>query len=173
MKRCLSKVTIQKAFESAAVAGFVASHLVNGVVNGIEALLFGFLSKLEFAHRCAVLGFNAPLEVLFGGIGDDFTQQLGKLSGVLGLFIGGFLPVESDFRIAFAVRNTRHRQIHAYFGAFALEVLAQTLDDFGIDTFGNADNMLGSPRRLPASAFLNLDAGAPHWGHFSGALSPS
>ena len=38
-----AEVTLQQALESLAVAGLVASHLVNGVVDGIQVELLGLL----------------------------------------------------------------------------------------------------------------------------------
>ena len=52
----LSKVALEQAGESLAVAGLVASHLVHGVVDGIEASGLGALSKIGLAGGGAVLG---------------------------------------------------------------------------------------------------------------------
>lgn len=89
----LAKVALEQAGESLAVAGLVASHLVHGIVDGIEASGLGTLGKIGFAGGGAVLGLNAHLEVLLGGVGHDFAQELGELGGVLGLLVGSLLPV--------------------------------------------------------------------------------
>ena len=88
----LAKVALEQAGESLAVAGLVASHLVHGIVDGIEASGLGTLGKIGLAGGGAVLGLNAHLEVLLGGVGHDFAQELGELGGVLGLLVGSLLP---------------------------------------------------------------------------------
>lgn len=45
----LAEVTVQQALQSLAVAGLVASHLVNGVVDGIQVVLLSQLGQLELA----------------------------------------------------------------------------------------------------------------------------
>ena len=47
----LAKVALEQASESLAVAGLVASHLVHGVVDGIEASGLGALGKIGLAKR--------------------------------------------------------------------------------------------------------------------------
>ena len=59
----LAKVTLEQAGESLAVASFVASHLVHGVVDGIETSGLGTLGKIGLAGGGAVLGLNAHLQV--------------------------------------------------------------------------------------------------------------
>ena len=51
----LLEVTLQQAFQTAAVAGLVASHLMDGVVDGIQAVLLGAGSQIELTLGCAVL----------------------------------------------------------------------------------------------------------------------
>ena len=43
----LAEVALQQALESLAVAGLVASHLVDGVVDGVQAVLLGAQSQVE------------------------------------------------------------------------------------------------------------------------------
>ena len=64
----LAKVALEQAGESLAVAGLVASHLVHGVVDGIEAGGLGTLGKIGLAGGGAVLGLNAHLEVLLESV---------------------------------------------------------------------------------------------------------
>ena len=73
--------------------GFVTSHLMDGVVDGVQVVLLSQLGQLELAQGGAVLSVYAHLQVLLGGVGDDFAQELGKLGGVLGLLQAGLLPV--------------------------------------------------------------------------------
>ena len=70
----LAKVALEQAGESLAVAGLVASHLVHGVVDGIKASGLGTLGKIGLAGGGTVLGLNAHLEVLLGGVGHDLAQ---------------------------------------------------------------------------------------------------
>ena len=59
----LAEVSLEEAGESLAVAGFVARHLVDGVVNRIEVRSLCALRKVKLAGSCAVLGLHAHLEV--------------------------------------------------------------------------------------------------------------
>ena len=64
---------------------------------------------------------------------------------MLSFLVSRLLPVQTDFRIALAVRNTRHRQIHADLAAFTREVRTQTVDNLLRSALRYADHMLGSP----------------------------
>ena len=86
------------------MTGLIASHLVDGIMDGIQIQRLGFLGQLGLAHGSAVFGLHSHLQVLFGGIGHDLTQQLCELGSMLGLFPGSLFPVQTDLRIAFAVR---------------------------------------------------------------------
>ena len=121
---------------------------MHGVVDRVEVMLLGQLRQLKLALGRAVLGLNAHFKVLLGGVGHDLAQQLGELRRMLGLFIRGLLPVEADFRVALAVRDARHRQIHADLAALAREVRAQTVEDLLRAALGYADHMLGRPSAL-------------------------
>ena len=78
------------------MAGLVPGHLVDGVMDGVQIVLLGQLGQLELAQGGAVLGLDPHLQVLLGGVGHDLAQQLGELGGVLGLLIGGLLPVQAE-----------------------------------------------------------------------------
>ena len=80
----LAEVALQQASEGLAVAGLVTSHLVDGVVDGVQASGLGALGEVELAGGGAVLGLDAHLEVLLGGGGHDLAQELGELGSVLG-----------------------------------------------------------------------------------------
>lgn len=56
----LAKVALEQAGESLAVAGLVASHLVHGVVDGIEA---GALARLARSVLPAVAPFSASTRI--------------------------------------------------------------------------------------------------------------
>ena len=138
------------------MAGLVAGHLVHGVVNGVEVVLLRELRKLELAGGRAVLGVNAHFEILLRGSRHDLAEELGKLRGVLGLLQGGLLPVHADLRIALAVRDAPHGQIHADLAALALKVGAQPGDDLFLHFLRNvraehladADDVLRRPGLL-------------------------
>lgn len=146
----LAKVALEQAGESLAVAGLVASHLVHGVVDGIEAGGLGTLGKIGLAGGGAVLGLNAHLEVLLGRVGYDLAQELGELGGMLGLLVGSLFPVQADLGIALAMSDARHGQVHTDLGALALKVGAQVGNDVLRDTLhlGDAHDVLGSPLEL-------------------------
>ena len=146
----LAKVALEQAGESLAVAGLVASHLVHGVVDGIEAGGLGTLGKIGLAGGGAVLGLNAHLEVLLGGVGHDLAQELGELGGVLGLLVGSLLPVQADLGIALAMSDASHGQVHTDLRALALKVGAQVGNDVLRDTLhlGDAHDVLGGPLEL-------------------------
>ena len=82
-------------------------------MDGVEVEGLGALGQVGLAGGSAVLSFDTHLEVLLGGVGHDFAQQLGKLRGMLSLFISGLLPVQADLRIALTMGNASHGKIHA------------------------------------------------------------
>ena len=141
--------------ESLAVTGLVAGHLVHGVMDRVEVVLLRELRQLELACGRAVLSVNTHLEVLLGGVGQDFAQQLSKLRSVLRFLVSRLLPVQADLRVALAVRNARHCQVHANLGALTLEVLAQALHNLLRSALRYADNVLCRPGLL-ASLLLKL-----------------
>ena len=49
MRFQLAEVALQQALESLAVAGLVAGHLMDGVVDGVQVELLGLLGQLELA----------------------------------------------------------------------------------------------------------------------------
>ena len=146
----VAEVALEQTGEGFSMSRLIASHFMHGVVDGVQVQLLGQLGQFELAGGRAVLGVNAHFEVLLGGVGHDFAQQLCELRCVLGLFVSGLLPVQADLRITLAVRDTSHRQIHADLGALALEVLAETLNDLFRRALRNADDVLGSPGTLAA-----------------------
>ena len=146
----LAKVALEQAGESLAVASLVAGHLVHGVVDSIETGGLGALGKIGLAGGGAVLGLNAHLEVLLGGVGYDLAQELGELGGMLGLLVGSLLPVQADLGITLAMSNASHGQVHTDLGALALKVGAQIGNDVLGDALhlGDAHDVLGSPLEL-------------------------
>ena len=56
------EVALQQTLESLAVTGLVASHLVDGVVDGVQTQLLSLLGQRELASGGAVLGVNTYLQ---------------------------------------------------------------------------------------------------------------
>ena len=129
------------------MAGFVFSHLMNGVVDSVEILLFGAAGNAHLVGVGTGFGCHALFEVGLG-VPDAFAKEFGEFCGVLGLFESIALEGLGDFGITFAVGLTRHSQIHADFAAFAVEMGCQVSDHFGIGAFGNTDFMLGDERKF-------------------------
>ena len=81
------KIAVVKTKECFAVAGFVASHLVNSVVNSVQAQFLSALSKVCLAHGCAVFRLDAHLQVGCGAVRHHFAQKFGKFCSVFCLFV--------------------------------------------------------------------------------------
>ena len=87
-RRGLLEVAVVEALERLAVARLVLRHLVDGVVDRVVAELLRALGDRELAGGRAALGLHAAAEVLLGGVRHDvdrLAEELGELSGVLGL----------------------------------------------------------------------------------------
>ena len=67
----LLEVTLQQALQSNAMAGLVAGHLVDGVVDGIQAVLLGADSQVELALGCAELAVRKSVR------SGHFSRQMG------------------------------------------------------------------------------------------------
>ena len=50
----LAEVALQQAFESLAVAGFVAGHFMHGVMDGVQVQFLSLLGQVELAGGGAV-----------------------------------------------------------------------------------------------------------------------
>ena len=150
MQNLFAEVTVMQAFEAAAMTRFVLAHLVHRVVDGVEIELLREDGEVFLARACAVLGIDAHLEVLLRGVREDFAEELGEFCRMLSLFERVAFERLCDFRIPLAIGLAAHREVHADFGAFAREVLAQALDDLFIDALRDADAMLIRERQLAA-----------------------
>ena len=51
----LAEITLEQPLERLAVAGFVARHLMHGVVDGVQVQLLGLLGQLKLAGSSTVL----------------------------------------------------------------------------------------------------------------------
>ena len=130
---------------------------MNSVMDCIQTQLFRAGSQFLLAVASAVLSGNTQLEVLFGVSIDTLTQQLCEFRSMLCLFIGGFLIIETDLRIPFTMRLTRHCQIHANLGALAVKVHAKVVHDIFGNAARNAHNVF---RRPSLSACLLREFGS-------------
>ncbi len=130
----------------------VLAHLVNGVMDGIEILLFSASSEILLACASASLSLNTHFEVLLRGVCEYLTKELCELGSMLCLFMRSLLIIQSDLRISLTESDSGHSQVHADFGALAVEVSLQILDDLRIYALCDADNVLVSP----SCTFLNL-----------------
>ena len=161
------------------MAGFVLRHFMDGVVDGVQAVLLGAGGQVELALGSAELAVHTPGQVLLGGGGhvglQGAAQHLGELGSVLSLLVSSLLPVQAHLGIALPVCDPGHAQVHTYFAALAGEVGLQLLQDISLVGLGDvgvvpnglfvdAELMLGS--QLGGVHFLEL--GAVHMAH--GAL---
>jgi hypothetical protein len=159
------------------VTGFVAGHLVHGVVDGVEAVLLRAQGEVKLAARGAELAVDAPLEVVLRACRhvrlELAAKELCELCSMLSLFIGGLLPIQADLGIALAVRNARHAEVHADFAALAVEVGHQLVKDILLVLFGdvrvvlhglavNAELVLGSELELTLDLFEHIALGVAH-----------
>ena len=59
----LFEISLQEALQRLAVSGFVARHLMDGVVDRVEIQRLRALCKVRLARGRAVFGFHAHFEV--------------------------------------------------------------------------------------------------------------
>ena len=123
------------------MTSLVASHLVNGVVNGVKVLSLSKLSDAELILASSCFSVHSLLKVSLS-VPHHFTEQLGKLSGMLSLFPSVALKRLGDFGISFAVGLTTHCKVHTHLTALAIEVVFQTLKDFGVYSLSHSKLML-------------------------------
>ena len=123
----LSEVTFQKSSEACTVTSLVLSHLVNGVVDSIEAGSLGVLGDTELVLAGTSLSGSSLLKVCLG-VPYALTQQLCETRSVVSLLKGLALESLSDFGIALAVSLTSHSQIHTNLTALTIEVVAQVVN---------------------------------------------
>jgi len=155
----LSEVTSEQTCECLAVSCFVACHFVNGVVDSVKAEFLSLLSEFELAFGSAVFSCYAHFEVGLGGVGNNFAEEFSKLCSVFCFFVSCLFPVETDFRIAFAVCNASHCKVHTYFGAFAFKVSLKACDDVSVYALSYAYNVFSCPSQLGFVHFYELFSG--------------
>lgn len=64
--KLFAEIAVQKSLKSLTVSGFVACHLVHGIVYCVKAEFFCKFCKFGLACSCAVFSLNAQFKVLFG-----------------------------------------------------------------------------------------------------------
>ena len=80
---------------------------MNGVMDRIQIQLFCLLGKSGLAGSGAVLCVHAHLEVLLGGISEDFSQKFCKLCSMLCFFQSCSVVVITNFGITFPEKRPR------------------------------------------------------------------
>ena len=133
----LFEVALQQASKAGTVAGLVFGHLVNSVVDGIEASSLGVLGNAELVLASTGLGSSTLLKVGLG-VPHAFSQKFSKTAGMVGLLKSIATEGLGYLGIALSVGLTSHGQIHTYFAALAIEVAAQVFNHLFADTFGLA-----------------------------------
>ena len=93
--------TFVETFKTLTVTGFVFSHFVNGVVDGIEVELFCTGSNAHFVFVCACFGSHAFFKVGLG-VPHAVSEQFGELRCMFSLFPSITLESLGDFRISLA-----------------------------------------------------------------------
>ena len=76
-----------------AVPCFAAGRFMDGVMDGIQAKLLGFLGQVGLALGGAVLGFHTDFQVFLGAGGDDLAQEFREPGGVIRFLKRSGLPV--------------------------------------------------------------------------------
>ena len=139
----VAEVAVEESFETATMAGLVASHLVYGVVDSVEVKFLGTLSNTSLVVASSALSVHALFEV---GLRVPYAvaKEFCKFSSVLSLFPSVALERLSNFGIAFAVCLAAHGQVHTNFCTFAHEVVVEVLDHLFVTAFGNAKFVLGN-----------------------------
>ena len=148
------EITIEEAFEALAMACFILSHLVNGVVDSIPAFGLGVLGNAELVLTSASLGVHALLKVGLG-VPNHVTEKFCELGCMLSLLPCITTEGFSNFGIALTVGLTAHGQILANFRALTLPVCIEVLNHFLIYAIflGDADHVLLN--KLEATSLFN------------------
>ncbi len=64
------------------MAGLILGHFMYSVMDSIQAQLLSFGSQFQLAGACAVFSLSAHLNVGFGAISHNLTQQLSKFGSM-------------------------------------------------------------------------------------------
>ncbi len=121
---------------------------MNGIMDRIKICRFRTFCKIGLACSRAVLCLHTHLQILLCGIRYHFTEQLGKLSSMLRFLPCCFLVIQTNFRIALTMCDSRHCKIHTNLRALAVEVCPQISNDILGNTLCNANHVLCCPCHL-------------------------
>ena len=157
--RLFFEVTVEEALEAAAVASFVFSHFVYGVMDGVETEFFSTACDAHLVFVSTSFSSHTLFEVCTG-IPYALAEELSKFCSVLSFFECIALEGLCDFGIAFAVGLTAHCEVHANFTALAVEVSGKVFDHFLVAVFGYADFVLSNECKLGFGVeFIEFAAG--------------
>ena len=149
----VTEIALVKAVEAATVTCLVLSHLMHGVVDGVEVLFLGVLGDTHLVGVGTGLGVHTLLKVGLR-IPYHVAEKFGEFGCMFSLFPCVTLESLGDLGIALAVSLTGHGQIHAYLGAFTVEVGVEVLDHLLVGTLGYAYGMLRN--ELKSCLFIHL-----------------
>lgn len=114
----------------------VFAHLMYGIMDCVQILLFSQCSDTFLVLACASLSFHTLFQVSLR-IPNYVAKKLCELSSVLSLFPSVTLECLSYLRITLTVCLTAHGQIHTNFGTFSHKVSVQTFQNHWVYTFSN------------------------------------
>ena len=123
----LLKVALQQSGEACTVTSLILGHLVNSIVDSVEAGSLGVLGNAELVFTSTSLSSSTLFQIGLR-IPYTLTQQLGKTAGVVCLLESIALECLSDLGITFTVSLTGHCQIHTNLATLTVEVVAQVLN---------------------------------------------
>lgn len=144
--------------EASAMASLVLGHFVNGVVDGVRALLLCQLGDAELVRASVFLGGDASLEIALG-VTEHLAQQLSEAGSVVSLLVSVALVGLGDFGVALAVCLASHGQVHANLAALSVEMVFQTLDYFlgHVILVSLSGNVNGSESQVASGVFHFLE----------------
>ena len=135
-KGLLPEVALQESCEACTMAGLILGHFMNGVVDSIEASLFGSHGNTVFLFTGTCFGCGTLLKIGFC-VEHALAEEFSETTGMVGFFKTIATEGFSDLRIALAVSLAGHSQIHSYLTALGIELMAEVFYHF----FGNTLNL--------------------------------
>ena len=110
-KKLLLEESLVETCEASCMASLVLSHLMNGVVDSVRALLLSQLSDAELVLASTLLGSDASLEIALS-VAQYLAQELSETASVVSLLVSIALVSLCYLRIALTVGLTSHSEIH-------------------------------------------------------------
>ena len=126
-KGLLPEVALQEPCEACTMAGLILGHFMNGVVDSIEASLFGSHGNTVFLFTGTCFGCRTLLKIGLS-VEHALAEEFSETTGMVGLFKTIATEGFSDLRIALAVSLAGHSQIHTYLAALTIEVCTQVVN---------------------------------------------